>query len=70
MIEVLVIPTGDTAEAESPDAALVAAVTLLTEAKEHGCGTPRAAFYVQGKLVRCDVSISDLEDAALRMRLQ
>lgn len=61
MIEVTVVPTGDTAEAESPEAAVVAARTLLTEAREHGCGTPRAAFYVGGYLVRSDVSITDLD---------
>lgn len=65
MIAVLVIPTGDTAEAETPEDALCAAATLLREARENGCGSPTAAFYVCGRLVRDGVSRIDLQTGAL-----
>lgn len=62
MIEVLVIPTGDSAEADTPEDALFAAQTLLCEARdEHHCRSARAAFYVGGTLIRSDVSLTDLD---------
>jgi hypothetical protein len=52
LIEVRIEPTGDSAEAESPEDACFAARTLLREAREQGCGRPTAAFIVDGVLVR------------------
>lgn len=57
MIEVRITPTGDWAEADDPEAAVVAARTLLREAAASGCGRPTASFYVAGKLVRGDLPL-------------
>jgi hypothetical protein len=65
MIEVTIIPTGDTAEAETPEDAVYAASVLLREARENGCSRPTAAFYVDGRLVRSDVSRVDLSTGSL-----
>lgn len=55
MIEVTVIDTGDSAEAETPEAALLAARTLGHEARQ-AAGTwgfdPRIRFSVDGMPVR------------------
>lgn len=55
MIEVHVIETGDTAEAETPEAALLAALTIGREAKDHVGRQgfdPLIRFTVAGKVVR------------------
>lgn len=52
MIEVRIEPTGDSAEAEDAESAVLAARTLLREAKDFsGAGNPTASFYVDGILV-------------------
>lgn len=61
MIEVLIFPTGDRAEADSPEAARLAARTLLREAFDfHGCGDPRATFLVAGRAVASDLKLRDV----------
>lgn len=60
MIEVTVQPTGDRAEAETPEAARVAARTLMREAREQGCSRPTAVFVVDGELVREGVTRAEL----------
>lgn len=55
--------TVDRAEAETPEAAIVAARTLLQEAAENGVHLPRAAVYVDGRMVRCDVTTHEVSDA-------
>lgn len=51
----------DRAWAETPEEAVTAARTLLTEASEHGKGfVPRASFSVDGTLVRRDLTFADL----------
>jgi hypothetical protein len=60
VIEVLVTPTGDRAEAPDPESAIAAARQLLHDARDHGCGTPAASFYVEGRLVRSDVTVRSL----------
>jgi hypothetical protein len=52
VITIVVQPTGDRAEATTPTGALLAARTLMREARDHGAGAPTAAFYVDGSLVR------------------
>jgi hypothetical protein len=51
MIEIRISPTGDRATAETPEAARLAARTLLREARDQGCGRPTAAFTVDGVYV-------------------
>lgn len=55
MITVTVIDTGDEAEAEDPEAAVLAALTMGWEAKRHiatqGCD-PLIKFTVAGSIVR------------------
>lgn len=65
MIEVVTFNTDgrtrrDCAEAESPAAAVVAAKTLLRDAREAGHYRVTASFYVDGRLVRSDVSAAAL----------
>jgi hypothetical protein len=56
----------DRADAETPAAAVIAARSLLTDAYEAGLGSPRASFYVDGKLVRYDVTLNELSMEALQ----
>lgn len=54
MIDVLLVQTGDRAEAETPRDALLAAVTMRAEAKTAGTFTGRRAtvrFLVDGRMV-------------------
>lgn len=51
--------TRDRAEATTPENAVVAARTLLEEARDH-CVRPRAAVYVNGKLVRDGITLQEL----------
>lgn len=54
MIEIVIPETGDHAEADTPEAALLAATTLCQEAYEaRGIATfkPTAVFYVDGEPV-------------------
>lgn len=60
MIEVIVQPTGDRAEAETHDDAYAAARTLLREARDNGAGNPTATFLVDGRCVRADVTRAEL----------
>lgn len=66
MIEV-VLTNGDSAEADSPEAALVAARTILGEALENVSTIgPKitAAFYTDGFLVRQGVHLYELRSEA------
>lgn len=60
MFEVIVQPTGDRAEAETPEAALTAAIQLCEDARQHGAGKPTASFYRDGRLVRHEVAEGSL----------
>ena len=60
MIEVIVTPTNDIAEADEPAEALLAARTLLSEARQSGAGDPRATFLVDGVCVRANVKRSEV----------
>jgi hypothetical protein len=60
MIEVIVQPTGDNAEAETPEEAYLAARTLMQKAREHGAGEPTATFLVDGRCVRANVKRAEL----------
>jgi hypothetical protein len=51
MIEIRIHPTGDSAEADTPAEARVAARQLMREARDQGC-RPTATFIVDGVLVR------------------
>lgn len=61
MIEIQ-ISSGDSAEAEDPEAAILAAQTLIREAQANGTyySRPTASFFVAGRLVRERVSLADL----------
>lgn len=59
MIEIR-LTNGDWAEAEDPEAAVVAARCLLREASDTYYSRPEASFYVDGKLVRAGVRLQDL----------
>lgn len=50
----------DSAECDTPEEAVVAARTLLIEARDSGHGSPRASFHVNGKLVRAGINLSEL----------
>lgn len=54
MIEVIVHPTGDRAEAETPEAAVYAAITLIDEARAAQYVPVKftASFWVDGQVVR------------------
>lgn len=60
MIEIIVTPTGDNAEADDPAAAVVAARQLLRDARENGAGDPRASFIVDGECVRANLKPSEV----------
>lgn len=57
MIEILIQPSGNRAEAETPEAAIVAARTLIADAAHvwAGLGRQTASFYVDGRAVAVDV---------------
>lgn len=62
MIDVTVIETGDTAEADTPEAALLAALTIGREAKQHVARqgfNPTILFEVEGEPVR-KISLREL----------
>jgi len=49
----IILNTGDSAEADDPESAVLAARTLMQEAAEYGASALiTASFYVDGKLVR------------------
>lgn len=58
MIEVVIFPTNDRAEAESPEGALLAARTMIRDALGRGCNCGMslsaftATFLVDGRRVR------------------
>jgi hypothetical protein len=53
VIEVVVVETGDTAEADTPEAAILAARTMLHDARAgYQAPTRHVRFYVDGLLVR------------------
>lgn len=60
ILSVRVDPTGDRASAATPAAILLAARTLLADARGQGCGDPRASLYCHGRLVRSSVKRSEL----------
>lgn len=60
MIEVIVTPTGDNAEVDDAESAIVAARTLMKDARDHGAGDPRASFFVDGVAVRVNVKRSEV----------
>lgn len=57
---VVVHPTGDWAEAETPEAARDTGRQLVRDARDHGAGVPTASFYARGQLVRADVGSAEL----------
>jgi hypothetical protein len=63
MITVTVSPSGDWAEAETPEDAITCARTLLREAREAGAGDPRASFEVARATVRSGLKPADLSSA-------
>lgn len=66
MIEVL-LSTGDRAEADDPESAVVAARTMMDDARDRDVPSRllSASFYVDGRLVRGDVRRSALAGAVV-----
>lgn len=63
MIDILISPTGDRAEADDPASALLAARTMIEDAKIGVQGESRkfsATFLVGGTAIRCNVPERDL----------
>lgn len=64
MIEVITFSASgvrrDRAEAPDPEGAVLAARTLLHEARDAGCSGTTASFYVEGSCVRHALSPVDL----------
>lgn len=59
----IVLSNGDSAEAETPEAAVLAARTLMDdvwEANPRQGNNPTAAFYVNGVLIRTNVKRHEL----------
>jgi hypothetical protein len=50
----------DRAEARDPEAAVLAARTLLLEARDAGCSGTTASFYVAGECVRYGLGFPEL----------
>jgi hypothetical protein len=65
MIEIR-LSNGDTAEAENPESAVVAARTLMNDATDNGAASRflTADFYVDGQLIRERVRRADLSSLA------
>jgi hypothetical protein len=60
VIEIIVQPTGDRAEADGWPSAQAAARQLMREARAQGCSRPTASYVLDGALVRESVSRSEV----------
>lgn len=66
MFEVVTFLNGkplDHAEADSAEASIVAARTLLQDARDHGAGHPTVSLYSDGFLYREGLTLANLDNA-------